>query len=169
MTDQLNPDLIKVMQGGETTKEDDLKNVKEEISKCPECGAPCKLIDRTYQEEIHDVHYTEHVYQPEAERGKGAVWVTGQYDRLYEQLRAEPTKRIACFVDYNWYRENPAKIARDICTIRGETMEFISRGVGYGSADAADGDEKGDFIQLCELMHVQWLDESSGQKEVSHG
>jgi hypothetical protein len=96
----------------------------------------------------------------------GAGWVTGQYDRLYEQLRAEPTKRIACFVDYNWYRENPAKIARDICTIRGETMEFVSRGIGYGGADIWIGEEneKKEFLEECERLHVQWLDE--GEKEV---
>lgn len=37
--------------------------------RCPECGAPCKIIEKTYQEEIHDVHYVEHQYAPQ----QGAV------------------------------------------------------------------------------------------------
>jgi hypothetical protein len=39
--------------------------------RCPECGAPCKIIEKTYQEEIHDVHYVEHQYAPQ----QGPVWV----------------------------------------------------------------------------------------------
>jgi hypothetical protein len=38
---------------------------------CPECGAPCEVIEGTYKEEIHDVHYIEHKFNPPT----GAVWV----------------------------------------------------------------------------------------------
>lgn len=64
-----------------------------------------------------------------------------------------------------WFHENPAKISRDICTIRGETMEFVSRGHGYGSVDHIDGDNKENFIKLCEEMRVEWLDESGEKHE----
>jgi hypothetical protein len=82
--EQFTPDLLNVMQEAETTKEDDLKKVKEEVGKCPECGAPCKLIDRTYQEEIHDVHYTEHVYQPPAEAARGEISQPAIYKWAHE-------------------------------------------------------------------------------------
>lgn len=99
---------------------------------------------------------------------QGAVWLTGQYDRLYDQLKAEPGKQIVCFVDYT--RDIGGKFHhwRDICTIRGETMEFLSRGRGYGMVRNMKGDEKTNLISLCEEMQVQWLDES-GEKEVING
>jgi hypothetical protein len=100
-----NPELLKVMQEAENTKEDDLKKVKEEVGKCPECGAPCKLIDRTYQEEIHDVHYTEHVYQPPAEagRGKGPVWVrASEYKTDKPIFRPYRRKSVHEGVDYDY-------------------------------------------------------------------
>ena len=96
---------------------------------------------------------------------QGAVWLTGQYDRLYEQLKADPKKRIACFVDYSGFGSK--SIHRDICTIRGERLEFVSRGHGYGGADCLllGEDEKTVFLAECERLHVQWLDESAGEKE----
>lgn len=99
---------------------------------------------------------------------KGAIWITGQYDRLYDQLKAEPERRIVCYVDYKWRWRNDDKtdsegVYRDICTIRGERMEFSSRGNGYGGADLMLGwyDEKIYFLQECEKLHVQWLDEQN--------
>lgn len=137
--EQLNPDLIKVMPDGETTKEDDLKKVKEEIGKCPECGAPCKLIDRAYQEEIHDVHYTEHVYQPsaEAERGKGAVWVKAS-DRLPEK------DGYYCFKANGGYM--------------GAYLRTGSNGSRWW-CDSAGG-------TIRNWKNCEWLDESAGEKEV---
>lgn len=49
---------------------------------CPECGAPCEVIEGSYKEEIHDVHYVEHKYMPQP----GAPWVKAS-DRLPEWKR----------------------------------------------------------------------------------
>lgn len=87
---------------------------------------------------------------------KGAVWILGQYDRLYEQVQSGT--RTVCYVDYNsWGTET---VFRDICTIKAETMEFSSRGHGYGTAKYMSGNEKKLFIELCESIKVTWLDES---------
>lgn len=102
---------------------------------------------------------------------QGAVWLTGQYDRLYDQLKAEPERKVVCWVDYSWnFKDaNPTKF-RDICTVRGEKLEFVSRGHGYGGADMMIGwdDEKKYFLEECERLYVQWLDEG-GEKEVNNG
>lgn len=45
------------------------ETIPQQGDKCPECGAPCIIIEKTYQEEIHDVHYVEHQYIPQ----QGAV------------------------------------------------------------------------------------------------
>jgi hypothetical protein len=98
--------------------------------------------------------------------GKAAVWITGEYDRLYDQLKAEPDRKIVCWVDYEWrWKEadgtTTTEICRDICAIRGDQMEFSSRGHGYGGTMAIfkGEDEKTYFLQECERLHVQWLDE----------
>lgn len=87
----------------------------------------------------------------------GAAWLKGEYSRLYDQLKADPKQRIVGFVDYNRFGNN--EVFRDICTIRGETMEFVSRGHGYGSSRFMSGNEKELFISLCESINVEWLDE----------
>ncbi len=100
------------------------------------------------------------------QRGQpSATWLTGQYDRLYDQVKSG--KRTVCYVDYNvWGTEN---VYRDICTIRAETMEFSSRGHGYGTAKYMSGAEKELFIQLCESIHVEWLDESGAATAPIYG
>ena len=90
----------------------------------------------------------------------GAVWVKGDYDQLYEQLKADPEKRIACYVDYDYWISDIRYTCRDICSIDGEMMEFQSRGHGYGSVRFMPGDEKENFIGLCTEMNVEWLYES---------
>lgn len=120
--EQLNPDLLKVMQEAETTKEDDLKKVKEEVGKCPECGAPCKLINRTYQEEIHDVHYTEHVYQPpaEAERehfteiDKARFWTKVETTDYCWPWKANKNKSGYGMFKHHGYDENAQRVAYKI-------------------------------------------------------
>lgn len=88
----------------------------------------------------------------------GVVWIKGEYDRLYDQLKVNSKKRIACFVDYEFkYGDNKTHVCRDICTIIGERMEFVSRGHGYGSVEFMPGDEKTNFIGLCTEMNVEWL------------
>lgn len=94
----------------------------------------------------------------------GAVWVKGEYDRLYDQLKADVNCRIVCYIDYNTRTKNPdgsPYVLRDICSIWGENMEFGSRGIGYGSVRFMPGDYKENFIELCKQMNVEWLDESS--------
>lgn len=106
----------------------------------------------------------------------GAVWVKGDYDRLYDQLKADVNCRIVCYVDYNTRSKNPdgsPYILRDICSIWGENMEFGSRGIGYGSVRFIPGDYKENFIELCKQMNVEWLDESGtanneAEKEVKN-
>lgn len=104
------------------------------------------------------------IYSPQ-----GAVWLTGQYDRLYDQLKAEPKKQIVCWVDYTWRWGNEvAETVRDICSVRGDVMGFNARGIGYGGAEGWVGDEKekAEFLEECERLHVRWLDEG-GEKEVT--
>lgn len=99
---------------------------------------------------------------------QGAVWVKGQYDRLYEQVKNG--KWVACYVDYNTRINNI--ILRDICQVIPDTMEFVARGIAYGyprSRFDPSRDEKQSFIELCEEMHVEWLDESAGEKEDRKG
>jgi hypothetical protein len=94
----------------------------------------------------------------------GAVWVQGDYDRLYDQVKSG--KRTVCYVDYNRFSET---VYRDICTIKAETMEFTSRGVGYGGVAHLEGATKDDFIQLCKEMNVEWLDETGSQRQAGPG
>jgi hypothetical protein len=84
----------------------------------------------------------------------GAVWVKGEYDWLYDQLKAEPEKNIVAYIDYSFLN---GRAYRDIKTIRGSTMEFVSRGHGYGLGMDVD---KQRFILLCLEKNVEWLDES---------
>lgn len=101
----------------------------------------------------------------------GAVWLTGQYDRLYEQLKAEPERKIVCWVDYDWGRNgSPEYLCRDICSIMGKVMGFNARGIGYGGTELLIGDEneKAEFLEECARLHVQWLDDA-GEKEVNNG
>jgi hypothetical protein len=93
----------------------------------------------------------------ERDNPQQAVWVKGEYDRLYDQLKALPEKRIVAFIDNTAFKN----VQRDITTIRGETMEFVSRGHGYGGVQYMQGDEKNNFIGLCEHFNVEWLDEFS--------
>lgn len=90
--------------------------------------------------------------------GASAVWVKGQYDKLYDQVTSG--KRTVCYVDYRWDWEDRSKVLRDICTIHPITMEFGARGIGYGSVRFMEGDHKENFIQLCEKMNVEWLHET---------
>jgi hypothetical protein len=99
---------------------------------------------------------------------QGAVWVTGQYDRLYDQLKAEPERKIVCWVDYTWrWGNEPPETLRDICAIMGRIMGFNARGTGYGGAEGWVGNEneKLEFLSECKRLHVQWLDESAGEKD----
>lgn len=125
---------------------------------CPECGAPCEVIEGSYKEELHDVHYVEHKYSP-----AGAVWVKGEYDRLYEQVKGG--KRTVCYVDYNWSVSTLVEPVRDICTIKPGQMELSSRGHCYGSSRdwvALEGlSEKEAFIKMCEDSKVEWLCEGT--------
>ena len=89
---------------------------------------------------------------------QGPVWVKGQYDRLYNQLKAEPEREIVCWVDYQWrVRNEPKEILRDICAIMGKVMGFNARGIGYGGAEIWVGEEteKIEFLSECERLHVQ--------------
>jgi hypothetical protein len=121
-------------------------------------------------------HYVRDVLFPIMEREgllltdqqTGARWVTGQYDRLYTQLKAEPDRKIVCWVDYQWgLRDEPKEILRDICAIMGRVMGFNARGIGYGGAEIWIGEEneKKEFLEECERLHVQWLDECAGEKD----
>jgi hypothetical protein len=97
---------------------------------------------------------------------KGAIWITGQYERLYDQLKEEPERKIICWVDYDGFkRMGDLEPCRDICSIRGVNMSFIARGISYGDVQYLHGDhQRKYFIELCEQTHVQWLDESAGEK-----
>lgn len=85
---------------------------------------------------------------------QGTVWVKGQYEQLYAQVKAG--KRVACYVDHSPWGSN--KTFRDICTID-IRMEFASRGYCYGSltdpAYSGTGVER--FIQMCENLNVEWV------------
>jgi hypothetical protein len=86
-----------------------------------------------------------------------AVWVKGDYERLYHQIKSG--KRTVCFIDYTPFGQD--KTFRDICTIRAETMEFTSRGHGYGGGKYQDAVyEKKEFLEECKKLNVEWLDES---------
>jgi hypothetical protein len=96
-------------------------------------------------------HIWDKVGQP------GAVWIKDQYDKLYDQVKEG--KQTVCYVDYTVFGSD--KVYRDVCTIKAETMEFVSRGHGYGSVRYMSGNEKELFIQLCESIHVEWLCEGA--------
>jgi hypothetical protein len=92
-----------------------------------------------------------------------AVWVKGDYDRLYDQVKAD--KRTICFVNYfSGYDNEKLGPMRDICTCASDGMEFFARGIGYGNPRHfmyKGMDEKQSFIALCEHINVEWLDESN--------
>jgi hypothetical protein len=90
------------------------------------------------------------------------VWVKGHYDQLYEQIKGG--KKTVCYVDYNPWGTD--QVYRDICTIKPETMEFTSRGHGYGTSKYSSGNEKELFIQLCESIHVEWICESPNEQPI---
>jgi hypothetical protein len=91
----------------------------------------------------------------------GAVWVKGEYERLYDRLKAGVERPIPCFVNYNWDRKDKTKIMRDICTVRTDFMDFSARGIGYGGAShVIPESEREEFLEECERLSVEWLDES---------
>jgi len=97
---------------------------------------------------------------------QGIGWVTGEYDRLYDQLKAEPERKIVCWVNYEWrWKNETSDILRDICAIMGKVMGFNARGIGYGGTEIMIGweDERKYFLEECERLNVQWLDESQPQ------
>ncbi len=105
----------------------------------------------------------------EERKQKGAVWVRGEYDRLYEQLKANPERKIVCWVNYTWRMKNEqGETLRDICSIMGRVMGFNARGVGYGGSELWIGrdDERNVFIEECERLNVEWLDEEGEKGEV---
>lgn len=100
----------------------------------------------------------------------GPAWVTGQYDRLFDQLKAEPERKIVCWVDYQWRTRNSngsfdTDICRDICAVMGRVMGFNARGIGYGGVELYIGEEneKDEFLNECECLHVRWLDEKEAR------
>jgi hypothetical protein len=92
----------------------------------------------------------------------GAVWVKGEYDRLYDQVKGG--KRTVCFVDYRYGHVDQEQVCRDICTIDNEGWEFFARGIGYGRLSYAMKKygmaQDSAFVKICEEMNVEWLDES---------
>jgi hypothetical protein len=93
----------------------------------------------------------------------GAIWQQGEYDRLYDQLKADPERKIACWVDYTFKGElDYAPNLRDICSIFGKWLHFSSRGHTYGGAGTLllGENEKEYFISECGRLNVAWLDES---------
>src|SRR5690242_457407 len=83
-----------------------------------------------------------HVREGHVPVQQGAIWVKGDYDRLYDQLKAEPERKIACWVNYEWrYKNETSEILREICAIMGKVMGFNARGIGYGGAETMIGSE----------------------------
>lgn len=93
-----------------------------------------------------------------SESAVNAVWVKGDYDKLWEQIQSGI--RTVCYVDYYWNRNDKSKVYRDICTIRKEHLEFSARGIGYGGVAHMEGDSKQEFLEECERLNVEWLDET---------
>lgn len=124
-----------------------------------------QLIDQAVREETDGIL---HNTVEESVKKWGAIWVNGQYDRLHDQLKADPEKRITCYVDYNGFRDGHTY--RDVCYIKGKRLEFSSRGHCYGSNQDFEWDgksEKYSFVALCNNLHVEWLDERGigGEKQ----
>lgn len=93
---------------------------------------------------------------------KRPVWVKDEYERLFEQLKAEPERKIVCWVNYQWrVTGEKGDILRDICSIMGKVMGFNARGIGYGGTETMNGleGEKQEFLEECERLNVEWLDE----------
>lgn len=111
------------------------------------------------QSEVSDLIRIVHKFHPQA----AAKWVNSEYDRLYDQLKADPEKRIVCWIDYNPFTGKEPY--RDICYITGRGMQFGSRGHGYGEVNYIPGDKKTNFVGLCQENHVEWLDDSIQEKE----
>lgn len=108
------------------------------------------VADDYFQEQLDEAVKDEKGEQP------GAVWVRGDYDRLYDQVKSG--KRTVCYVDYA--ARGVDRVYRDICSIHPDGMEFVARGIGYGSVKYLEGDEKANFIGLCKIKNVEWLYES---------
>lgn len=103
--------------------------------------------------------------QKDTEEKIPIAWVTGQYERLYDQLKAEPERKIVCWVNYGWGLNGEKKrVLRDICYILGRVMEFRARGIGYGGCEIWVGEEneREEFLKDCNRLNVQWLDEKGG-------
>lgn len=102
------------------------------------------------------------LFQKEAQHPVSAEWVKGNYDRLYDQLKADVNRRIVCFVDYDGFsRRDGSAPCRDVCTVRGDRMEFLARGIGYGGAESwlDETDKRVAFLKDCVRLNVEWLDE----------
>jgi hypothetical protein len=110
----------------------------------------------------------EESIKQEIEEMEGSAWITGQYNRLYDQLKADPEKHVVCYVDYTRDIGNKLQTWRDICTINGEAMEFVSRGHRYAGIHYMSGNPKTNFIDLCGMLKVQWLDESRAVNESNY-
>lgn len=146
--------------------ENNIRNVLDFIAECK--GSSISMEGRITAIENTLFRAIEHSGEKEPTiPQQGAVWVNGQYDRLYDQLKAEPERKIVCWVDYQWgLRDESKEILRDICSIMGRVMGFNARGIGYGGAEIWIGGEyeQKEFLEECDRLHVQWLDEG-GEKE----
>jgi hypothetical protein len=93
------------------------------------------------------------------EKGEVGRWRKEGYEQLYK--RAKAGYRIACYIDYDFYRDGGSHpMCRDICTIGQNPthLEFSSRGHGYSGYIEPDENELKNFVEECERLNIEWLD-----------
>lgn len=138
--------------------------------RCPECGAPCKIIEKTYQEEIHDVHYVEHQYAPQ----QGAVTT------VFVPCREDDPRSCGAYQSH---------CGRSLAYVRESQVPVVESGAGWVKAsERLPGwgqyvrwrHESGKELPGKESVHsmtdtspvslhgFEWLDEG-GEKEVTNG
>jgi hypothetical protein len=159
-------DVIEVLMEQPTEQ----PTIPQQGDRCPECGAPCKIIEKTYQEEIHDVHYVEHQYAPQ----QGAVTT------VFVPCREDDPRSCGAYQSH---------CGRSLAYVRESQVPVVESGAGWVKAsERLPGwgqyvrwrHESGKELPGKESVHsmtdtspvslhgFEWLDEG-GEKEVTNG
>lgn len=121
-------------------------------------------VQDSHDRPLNAIHAIELALQSaSAPPAAGTVWVKGEYERLYAQVKGG--KRSVCFVDYSLPKHD--KTFRDVAAIEPKTLEIGVRGQGYSDMSYDEGaPEIKRFVNMCLCLNVEWLDESAPAQQL---